>query len=177
MAVALLALGALAMGLLLHSLWVLSFTGVPVHPSRPEAVQAAFELLALKDGERFADLGCGFGNVVRQARREADVECTGYELNPFGYLGSFVRAGGRVRVRWGDFRRADLKGYDAIYLYMMPRFLEKNSAWLEGAFREGARVVAIDFPIPGWRPREVREVGPLHQPIRLYVVGQHREEA
>ena len=173
MALALLGLGALVTALLMVSLWALSSTGVPVHASRPEAVDAALDLLALRDGERFADLGCGFGGVLRRAQTRAGVQCAGWELNPFAFLFCCATTGWRTRVRWGDFRRADLKRFDAVYLYMMPRFLERNAGWIETAFQQGTRVVAIDFPVPGWQPEAVREVGPLRQPIRLYMVGRH----
>jgi SAM-dependent methyltransferase len=169
-----LALGAAAMAVVLFSMWTLSFTGVPVRASPPEAIAAALDLLALKDGERFADLGCGFGDALRGARGRADVAAVGYELNPFAVAGAALRTDRRTRVRLGDFRRADLKGFGAVFFYLMPKFLQKNAAWLETAFSPGTRVVAIDFPVPGWKTEAVREVGPLRQPIHLYIIGRHR---
>jgi len=74
MVLALFSAVALVMALFLLSLHALSKTGVPVRATPPEAVQAALDLLALKDGERFADLGCAFGQVLRAARARADVE-------------------------------------------------------------------------------------------------------
>ena len=172
----LLLLGAAAavMAVLFFSMWALAFTGVPVRASSPEAVAAAMELLQLKDGERFVDLGCGFGDALRAARRRADVAAVGYELNPFAAAGAALRTDRSSRVRLSDFRRADLKGYQAVFLYLMPRFLERNAGWLESALSEGTRVVAVDFKVPGWTAEQVREVGPLRQPIRLYVIGRHR---
>ncbi len=169
-----LALGAAAMAVLLFSMWTLSFTGVPVRASPPEAIRAALDLLELRDGERFVDLGCGFGDALRGARRRADVQAVGYELNPFAAAGAALRTDRRTRVRLADFRRRDLTGFDAAFFYLMPRFLQKNAGWLETAFAPGTRVVAIDFPVPGWRAQAVREVGPLRQPVHLYVIGRHR---
>ena len=174
MAFALTAGVLVAMALLLLSLRALSTTGVPVRASPPEAIAAAMDLLDLKDGEKFADLGCGFGGALKAARLRADVACVGFELNPFAAAGARLSCGRRVRVRWGDFRKADLRGFDAVFFYLMPRFLEKNAAWLEGALAPGTRVAAIDFAVPGWRALQTREVGPLRQPVRLYVVGAHR---
>ena len=162
------------MAVLLFSLWTLSFTGVPVRASPPEAIEAALDLLALKDGERFVDLGCGLGDALRAARGRADVQAVGYELNPFALVGAALRTDRGTRIRFGDFRRADLRVFGAAYFYLMPRFLQENAAWLETAFAPGTRVVAIDFPVPGWTAETVREIGPLRQPIFLYVIGRQR---
>jgi SAM-dependent methyltransferase len=169
-----LALGAAAMAVLLFSMWTLSFTGVPVRASTPEAIQAALDLLQLEDGERFVDLGCGFGDALRGARRRADVQAVGYELNPFAVAGAALRTDRKTRVRLGDFRRKDLRGFGAVFFYLIPKFLQKNAGWLETAFAPGTRVVAIDFPVPGWKAEAVKEVGPLRQPIHLYVIGRQR---
>jgi SAM-dependent methyltransferase len=177
-----LVLFALAFVGLTLSLRALAVTGVPVRASDPEAVAAALDLLALKDGERFADLGCGTGGVLRAARRRARVRAVGWELNPFAF--GLARArnllDGGVRVRLGDFRRAPpgaLEGLDAVYAYLMPRALAEVGQQLESQLRDGARFVVIDFPVPGWTPAAVREVGRLRQPVRLYVVGRHRGAA
>lgn len=174
MVLALFSAVALMMALFLLSLHALSKTGVPVRATPPEAVQAALDLLALKDGERFADLGCAFGQVLRAARARADVEARGWELNPFAAAVAFLRSDRRTKVRFGDFLGAPTRELDAVYFYLMPRFLERHQGWLEQAFAPGTRVVAIDFPVPGWKSVDRREVGPLRQPVHLYVIGRHR---
>ena len=92
------------------SLWALRRTGVPVYSAAPWIVRMAIETLNLKDGERFCDLGCGTGRVLRSARRAAKVQATGYELNPFAilYLWALSITDWNVRVRWRDFRRLPL---------------------------------------------------------------------
>jgi SAM-dependent methyltransferase len=159
-----LALGAAAMAVLLFSIGTLSFTGVPVRASPPEAIRAALDLLELRDGERFVDLGCGFGDALRGARRRADVQAVGYELNPFAAAGAALRTDRRTRVRLADFRRRDLTGFDAAFFYLMPRFLQKNAGWLETAFAPGTRVVAIDFPGRDGGRRPSGRSGPCASP-------------
>ena len=65
-------------------------------------------MLGLRDGERFCDLGCRSGRVLRAARAQSDVEAWGYELNPFAFAWASLRADRRTPVHWADFRRADL---------------------------------------------------------------------
>jgi len=162
--------------LLLLSLWVLLTTRVPVHSASRDAVETALDLLSLAPGDTFCDLGCGGGQVVRAARARADVRALGYELNPFAFLVAAARSltDRRVRVRWADFRSRDLSEIDAAYAYLMPWAMAALAGPLEQRLKPGARVVSVDFPIPGWAPEQTREVGPLRQPVFLYRIGAHR---
>jgi SAM-dependent methyltransferase len=171
---AVVALFLFVFALLMLSIRALAISGVPVRSAGPEAVAAALDLLALRDGERFADLGCGSGQVLRAARHRADVEARGWELNPAIWALALLRSDRRTRVRLGDFRKARHDDVDAAYCYLMPAVMAREAAWLEGALRPGARLVSVDFAVPGWTPEEVREVGPLRQPLHLYRMGRHR---
>jgi hypothetical protein len=171
----LLLFGATAV-LLLLSLRALATTGVPVRSASAEAVAAALDLLALREGESFCDLGCGRGNVLGASRKRGRIRAIGYELNPvIAGLAALRHLLNRdVRVRCADSRRADLSHIDAVYAYLMPRAMAELSTPLEKTLRAGTRVASVDFPIPGWTPAAVREVGPLRQPVYLYVLGEHR---
>lgn len=164
--------GFAAMGLVLASLSALQRTGVPVRSSSEEAIAAALELLALRPGERFCDLGCGTGRALRAARARCDVTALGFELNPFAFAASWLRADRHTRVRWSDFRKADLSSVDAAFAYLMPRCLGEIAPLLRQRLRPGARLATIHFQIPGWTPVDRREVGPSREPVYLYVVGQ-----
>lgn len=174
MTVAVVALFLAVFVLLMLSIRALAISGVPVRSAEPAAVEAALDLLALRDGERFADLGCGLGQVLRAARRRADVEARGWELNPAIWAVAWLRGDRRTRVRFGDFRKASLQDIDAAYCFLMPAVMAREAGWLEAALRPGARLVSVDFPVPGWTPEAVREVGPLRQPLHLYRMGRHR---
>ncbi len=160
---------------LVLSLRALLSTGVPVRATPEESVASALDLLELKPGERLVDLGCGFGRVLKAARRRAQVEVTGIELNPTVAMWAWLRflADRMVHVRIGDFRKRPLPKADAVFCYLLPKALKTVTPKLEAELPPGTRVVAIDFPIPGWKELALRETGPLRQPVRLYVVGRH----
>jgi len=162
---------AVSMALVL-SLRALGSTGVPVRAASPEAIAAALELLALKDGERFVDLGCGQGDVLLAARKRADVEVEGYELNPSVALLAALRCFGdrKVHLRFRDSRRERFDGVHALYAYLMPRAMADWAPKLS-ALAPGTRIVSVDFELPGWAPAATKTVGPLAQPVRLYVVA------
>lgn len=167
---------AAAMALLLLSLRTLAVTGVPVVHMNEEVVGTALDMLCLRDGERFVDLGCGAGNVLLAARRKADVLAMGLELNPAVALVALFRTLGdkRARVRARDIRKADLGSPDAVYAFLIPRAMAQLASPLTAQLREGARIVSVDFEIPGWRAAEVRECKGAHA-IYLYVIGEHLE--
>ncbi len=161
--------------LLLLSLRALAATGVPVLHMSPEVVETALDLLELKDGETFCDLGCGTGNVLTAARRRTDVRAVGLELNPAVALVAALRAAKdrKVRVLVRDARKASLSSYDALYAFLMPRAMAELAAPLEIQLPTGARVVSVDFEIPGWRASVRRECKGGHD-VHLYVIGRHK---
>ncbi len=160
--------------LLLLSLRALAVTGVPVVHMSPAVVEAALDLLELRDGEVFYDLGCGAGNVLLAARRRADVRAVGLELNPAVALFAALRSAldKSTRVHLKDVRKARLAGADAIYAFLMPTALAEVSGHLESEVREGTRVVTVDFVVPGWRLEKERQCKGGHA-VHLYVMGKH----
>lgn len=159
---------------LMLSLRALAITGVPVRSAEGAAVEAALDLLALREGETFCDLGCGGGQVLRAARSRAKVHVLGFELNPGAFLLAWLRSGRGSRVRPIDFRRAALGEVDAAYAYLMPGVMAELGRKLERELRSGSRFVSVDFAVPGWTASATREAGALRQPVRLYVLGEHR---
>lgn len=163
--------------LLLASMRALAVTRVPVVTAPPEVVAAALDLLELRDGERFCDIGCGWGGVLKAARRRADVEAVGFELNPTVALVAAARNlfDGKVRIRCRDARRSDLGRPDALYAFLMPHAMAELAPLFEDQLAPGSRIVAVDFPIPEWTPVMQRRAGFEGHEVYLYVLGRHRE--
>ncbi len=73
-------------------LWVaLSFRNAsnsfaPFVPCRKKELPRIFEVINLKDGEIFYDLGCGDGRVVFYAARNFPVKAIGIELSLFFFF-------------------------------------------------------------------------------------------
>ncbi len=167
---------AVALFLLLASMRALAVTRVPVVTAPPEVVQAALDLLALRDGEHFTEIGCGWGGVLRAARRRADVQAIGFEINPAVAAVAALRslADGKVRVRCRDARRSHLGKPDAVYAFLMPHAMAELGPVFEAQLAAGARVLSVDFQIPDWTPVERRRAGSPGHEVLLYVIGRHR---
>lgn len=164
----------MAAGLVLGApaVWV-AWRHTPWLPTPIEDLPRVVRLLGLRPGQRFCDLGAGEGRVVLAVERATGAACTGIELSPFHYLLGRLRlalqGNERTRLVAGDFLRADLSGYDALYVWgtsvttTTPAFLAQVET-----LRPGTRLVCHHHPIPGLVPTEIDTGG--RRPIHLYVV-------
>lgn len=148
--------------LTLALLWILvpALYGLPSVPTNRDRVRAALRLADLAAGDAFFDLGCGDGRTLVIAAREFGANATGIEIGPVQCLvsvGNAIRNGVRskVRVRRGNFYRADLRAADVVFIYATSRELSRLQAHLENQLREGARVVTVGSDFPDWEPTKM----------------------
>ncbi len=138
-------------------------------------LRAILEVLDLPPDSRVIDLGCGDGRFLRAVWRRYRVRAVGYEINPWAYLLSHtLNLLFRVpaEVRFGDFMKADLSGYDVIFCYLFPDVLRDLAVKLELEARPGTVVVSCNFPLPGWHPYRVIEEG---DPVYFYRINRKGE--
>ncbi len=152
----------------------------PWIPTPVEVVVEALRLSWAGPGDVLYDLGCGDGRVVVIAARDFGVdEAVGVEVDPLlaeaaRYHARRAGVEGRVRILEEDFRRVSLTPATIVYLYLYPSINEALRPKLEAELRPGARVVTIDFPVPGWVPVRVRRVEDsrgITRTVRVYMVG------
>lgn len=103
------------------------FFGAPFLPTLRPQIKAALDLLELQPGQTMLELGCGDGRVlIAAAERGANV--IGYELNPLLAAVAWLRTrryGKRVRVVCGDYWRLKWPPADAIFGFILPRYMSK----------------------------------------------------
>ena len=119
-------------------------------------VERMIDLAKVAPGDRLVDLGCGDGRIVIAAARRGAEAC-GVDIDPnlIAEARAAVRQAGvedRVRFVEGDLFGVDLGDFDVVTLYLLGHV----NRWLAGKLRRelapGARVVGLDFPMPGWEP-------------------------
>lgn len=124
--------------------------GAPYFPSLKPHTQAALDLLDLKKRQTVYDLGCGDGRFLRAAAK-AGYRAVGYELNPFMFLISWVgtrKYGRRVKVRLGNFWQADISQADAIYIFLLDKYMSKLDDKLQKEAKPGLKLASHTFKIP-----------------------------
>ncbi len=131
--------------------------GLPSVHTRKGRIRKALQLAELKADETLYDLGAGDGRVLVMAAREFGTKAVGIEVGPVQCAAAWVNAlvNGvlpRVRVKRGDFFKADLSDADVVFIYATSSQAGRLEKQLESQLRPGARVVTISFDFPDWEP-------------------------
>ena len=146
---------AVALGLMVLLFGFVLFFGAPYLPTLKKPGSDAFDLLALKPGQTFVDLGCGDGRMLSAAASRG-LKAVGYELNPLLALYAWLhtrRFRGMVKVRCANFWRADLSGADGVFVFLIGHFMERLDNKLSGQARDrDIKLVSNAFEIPGKKP-------------------------
>jgi SAM-dependent methyltransferase len=131
--------------------------GLPPTPTRPSRIRKALQLAELKPNETLYDLGSGDGRVLIMAAQEFKAQAVGIDAGPAQALQAWMKSlingiRPQVRVKWGNFLKADLTGADVVFAYLTSEYAPKLEAQLLGQLKPGARVVTISFDFPNWEP-------------------------
>lgn len=128
------------------------FFGAPYLPTLSRQQAAALDLLDLKPGQVFYDLGSGDGRVLLAAAARG-ATAIGYEINPILVAIAWLRcrrAGGKVKIVWGSFWRADVTDADSVFIFLINRHMKKLDRYLGRQFKSRkVKVVSNAFKIPG----------------------------
>jgi SAM-dependent methyltransferase len=114
--------------------------------------QKALDLLNLKPGQTFVDLGSGDGSMLILAA-ERGLKAVGYELNPFLVVFTWLRTrryGRRVKVRQGNFWHADISDADGVFVFLITHHMKHLDRFMKRqAEHKPIRIVSNSFEIPG----------------------------
>ena len=153
---------------------------VPWIPTEERVVKYIVELLKAGKGKVIAELGCGDGRVaIALAKAGSKVLCIELRRELVRKARQNVLEGGLddlVTVIEGDFMRVPLSNVDGVYAYLTEDSNAELRRKLESELRSGARVVTLDFPIPGWEPTHVTIVSSVNggrpRTLFLYIKGR-----
>jgi protein-L-isoaspartate O-methyltransferase len=143
----------LAAALIVLCFGLVVLVGAPYVPTLKPQVAAALELAGLKRGQTMLELGCGDGKVLIAAARQG-ITITGYELNPLLAAIAWLRTlryRRQVTVIWGDFWRKDWPPADAVFTFLLPKYMEKLDKKLARYGHKPVKLVSFAFRIPGKR--------------------------
>lgn len=154
-------------------LWVLLFllflpfaivllAGAPYLPTRKKQAESALDMLSLKKGEVFVDLGCGDGVMLVHGAKRGLV-CYGYELNPLIFMIAWLRTRPyrkNVHVRMRNYWHVPLPpATKGVYVFLLDQFMEKLDAKMKKEAVKGTKLLSYTFKIQG--KKAVKEVGPM----------------
>jgi len=138
------------------------FVGAPYLPTLTPQVTAALKLAALKPGQHLLELGCGDGKILVAAARQG-IKVTGYELNPLLVLVCKIRTWRYrqlVTVRLADFWRIELPTADAVFVFLLPKYMTRLDTKLNQLSVKqnlSLRLISFAFQIPDRRADKVQD--------------------
>lgn len=124
--------------------------GAPYLPTLTPQVTLALDVLDLKPGQRLLELGCGDGKVLIAAAGRG-IHVTGYELNPLLALIAWIRTrryGKQVTVVWGNFWRVTLPPTDGVFVFLLPKYMNKLDKKIMQECSCPCKLVSFAFEIP-----------------------------
>lgn len=128
--------------------------GAPFVPTSAKMIDSILEKAKLKKGQVFIELGSGDGRVVRQAVQKYGVKGVGVELQPilvwYSKLISKLKKLKDISFVTQNLFKTDLKRVDVIFLFLLPKTLEKLREKFITQCKKGTLIISHGFKIKGF---------------------------
>lgn len=136
------------------------FVGPPYLPTMRKQTEAALDMLGLKPGQTLLELGSGDGRIMLAAAKRG-IKVVGIELNPFLVAVSWVvtfKYRSQIRLIWGSYWGAPWPRADAIFTFMLPKYMSRLDSRIHKWRPEVAtKLASFAFAVPDKEPIEKRE--------------------
>ena len=124
--------------------------GAPYLPTLTPQVTIALDLADLQAGQHLIELGCGDGKILVAAAKRG-IRVTGYELNPLLAVVCWLRTlryRQLVTVRCADFWRTEWPAADAIFTFLLPKYMIKLDKKIIQYKHKPVKLISFAFEIP-----------------------------
>ena len=153
------------------SLW----HGAPFVPTSGALVEKILAQLPLKKGAKFLELGCGDGRIVCTAVKKYGVIGRGVEISWLWILLARMRAyvmgvSPHTHILHQNITHTDLAWADVIYIYMMPRFLDRYGKDILRKAKSGTVVASHTFEIEAITDKKTRSIDMGRYTLHLYLL-------
>ena len=142
-----------------------AWLGAPYVPILGQDRRKLLELTNLKPGQTIIDLGSGDGRLLYAAASQG-INGIGYEINPLLVLISTIvcwRYRSRVKIHLANFWQQPLPKADAIYVFLIDRYMTKLKHKLVSDITEPTLVVSYVFALPTVQPIRTNATAAVYQ--------------
>lgn len=147
-----------------------SFMGSPYVPTKKKEAMSILAILRPKKGNMMLELGCGDGIFLRTAVALYHVKGLGIDINPLiifvAKIIAKVQKLQRVSFQTKNIFKTDLSQADYIYLFLMPKLLNKLAPKIKKQAKDKVVVISHGFKIEGWNDFLYKTI--LHKPFPTY---------
>src|ERR1035437_8442302 len=137
--------------LILFLLMLLSMVWPPDSPWAPwwrtshKTARAICKLAKIKKGDLIYDLGCGDGTALITAASEFGADGVGIEIDQARYCAAKIRIQKnglreKIKVVRKNFLQENIKNADVIFVYLVPKALEKLLPKFKKELKKGTRI-------------------------------------
>lgn len=130
------------------------FFGPPYLPTLRKQKELALDMLELSEGDTLLELGSGDGRVMLAAAKRG-YKVIGIELNPILVVISYfvtIKYRKQVRIILGSFWGAPWPRADAIFTFMLPRYMTRLDERIEKWHTKPTKLATFAFVIPDKEP-------------------------
>lgn len=150
-----------------------SFAGSPYVPTRKKEIENILKEADLKKDKLFIELGCGDGRVLREAIKKYQVKGVGVDINPLlifwaRFLSSKIKDKAVFKVE--NIFDTSLKKADYLYLFLMPKLIEKLTPKMEKELKKGAIIISHGFAVKAWSKKLYKKLDSNPFPTYYYRV-------
>lgn len=138
---------------------VVLLVGAPYLPTLKPQVDATFQLAGLKKRQTLLELGCGDGRVLVAAAQQG-IYSVGYELNPIMAAIAWARTRRHrkyVKVIWGDFWKKEWPKADGIFVFLLPKYMQKLDTKIEQYPYKPVKLLTFAFAVTSKEPTKTQD--------------------
>ena len=141
-------------------------------PTPKDIVWRMLQLASLRRGETLFDLGAGDGRIIIEAVRRFGAKAVGVEIDPERISRIRERLNAtktQAELIEANLFHVNLSSADVIAIYLSDSANAKLAPKLKDELKAGARVVSLDYKLPGWAADRELEVNTSGITRRLYL--------
>lgn len=148
----------------IHSLFciIVDFTGAPFVGTDSKIIDEILQQADIKKGQQFLELGSGDGRVVRRAVKKYGVYGTGIDLHIpliiYSRLQAKLSGLRNIEFKVANFFKTDLSQADVIFVFLLPKTLEKLKPKLLGETKKNTLIISHGFKIAGMEKNLVKKI-------------------
>jgi predicted RNA methylase len=138
--------------LILSAVWPPDSPWAPWWRTSKKTARAICKLAKIKKGDFIYDLGCGDGTALITAAKEFGALGIGIEIDPVRYWISKVRfrkngLSKNLQVIQDNFFNQNIKNADVVFVYLIPKTLDKLLPKFKKELKKGTRIVSFVYDI------------------------------